>query len=353
MDTTTALSSQYSDIAYDYDDSSIKTYLKLQMFHINRFREELDSITSVVAKENMPEEHIPFLKKLISYERKNAYNYSKSTYKPICGIMIELLLPRKVDTMKKKANLAFSFMKKMNPIGYQIPWIAYEIKKGSAVYLRLLFSEREFLNKAQKKRYNRNYYDKNGVITHKKGDLILDKHGNTISETVLWSNKVRLISFNRKQFKKLIFQLTEKFIESCKKILNKIETRFRIKQKTAKAKWHFYNRACVTEINTTKQHIEFMCNYAVQINSTTAEAPWYEEQRGKSIPIPKKKEITALFHKYKARFEKGYFHDDKDTMRKISYRGVALPLLKENLEILRAEFKQELSALVPTVYKSV
>lgn len=343
-----------SDIALDYDDSEhAKTYVRVQMLHINGFRRELDKIYNVIMSSNMPEQHaeqIDFLKRLLKYEKEHQYNYDKSSYKAICGIQLELLLPRKIHTINQKRKLVQRFMRKINPIGYKLPTIAYEEKRGSAGYIKILLSEREFIDHIEAKTYSRNYYDKQGNITRKKGDVMLDKQGNEIKHHVLWSKKTRLFTISKQNFQRITQQLVDHYIEAVKSILNKINTRFRIKKKAARGQWHYFNRKVCMEINLAKQYIEFYCNHAAFKQKENNQNAWYEDHRGKAMPVPKIKEIISLFHKFKKRFEKQSFHDKDGTLRSIAYRHVPLPELQQNLDILKTEFKSELIAIIPNAF---
>lgn len=347
------LSLKYGDIAIDFDDNdSVKTYVRFSMFHINRFRSEIDNIKEIICFQNMPDtEQLKFLKSLVSYERKHRYNYAKKTaYKTICGINIELLLPRGIAGKADKIKVAQRFMRKINPLSYRIPWIAYEEKRGTATILKILLSEREFLeNHEETKVYSRNYYDRSGNITHRKGEPVL-KAGKPVKVKVLWSNKVRIFAFNKTYFKRLVGQLINHYIEVVKCILQKINVRFRIKQRTAKAKWHYYNRTVCMEINTMKQYVEFHCNYAVYLQREKSQNPYVEDYLERMIPVPKLKDITNVFHKYKARFDNEMFHDELGELHKIAYRQVPLPKLRKNLDILKREFRKELIQIVPKAF---
>lgn len=346
------LSLKYGDIAIDFDDkSSVKTYVRISMLHINRFRSEINNIQDIVCYQNMPDqEQQKFLKSLVSYEKKHKYNYAKTTtYKTIAGICIELLLPRGIKSKDDKVKVAMRYMAKVNPLSYRIPWVAYEEQRGSATILKILLSEREYLNHEETKVYNRNYYDQHGNITHRKGDPVL-KAGKPVKVTVLWSNKVRIFTFNKVYFKRMVTQMISEYISVIKSILHKINVRFRLKQRTAKAKWHYYNRTTCIEINTIKQYIAFHCNYAVYLQKDASRRPALEDYLEKDIPVPKLKEIIAIFHKYKSRFDKELFHDKNGCIRKISYKQVPLPDLKSNLDVLKQEFKQDLIQVVPKAF---
>lgn len=346
------LSLKYGDIAIDFDDKeSVKTYVRFSMLHINRFRQEIDNIKEIVCYQNMPDtEQLRFLKSLVSYERKHRYKYAKeTTYKTICGINIELLLPRSITKRVDKIKVAERFMKKINPLAYRIPWIAYEETRGSATILKILLSEREFLDHEETKVYSRNYYDRSGNITHRKGDPVL-KAGKPVKVKVLWSNKMRIFAFNKAYFKRLVGQLINHYIEVVKSILQKINVRFRIKQRTAKAKWHYYNRTVCMEINAMKQYVEFHCNYAVYLQREKSKNPYVEDYLERMIPVPKLKDIINVFHKYKARFDKGMFHDEQGEAYKIAYKQVPLPALRKNLDILKSEFRKELMQIVPKAF---
>lgn len=344
------LTSTYGDIAYDMDDQSIKTYVRFQALHQNAFKYEIDNIQSVVTMDNIPnDEYRKFFLKLLRYEKQHEYNYTK-TYKAICGIKIELLLPRRITSNTQKIKLVKSYMTRLNPIGYKIPWIAYTVKRGSATYMIVLMSEREYIDRNQPKIYNRNYYDRNGNLTHKKGDPML-KHGKPLMEHTLWSNKVRLFTYSRASFQKLVTDLIDKYVSIVKTLLNHIETRFRLKQKNVREKWHFFNRKVCLEINDMKKYIEFHCNYALSLQKDSSTTPWLEEHRARSAPVAHMKELTTIFHKYKARFEKECFHDHQGVMRKIAYHKVPLDQLQENLSILKKEFKQELGLLIPKAFQ--
>lgn len=347
------LSIKYGDIAIDIDDNSVKSYLKFQMLHLNRFRQEIKEITDVVDKDNMPDDYSKFLRSLAKYEYQHQYKYDKSTYKTICAARIELLLPRKIKNLSQKKVLLRKFINAINPIDYRLPWIAYEITRGTAKLLVILISEREFIDREDYKVYNRNYYDANGVVTHKKGEIMHDKKGKPIKTHTLWSNKVRIFSFSRSQFKRLIQDLMDKYIIAIKQVIKKISKRFCIKKKNAKAKWHYYNRKCIYEINTLKQYIEFHCNYAMSLQREIVYDPHMEDVTARAAPTPKANEIIALFHKYKARFEKNSFHDKKGLLRAIPYKRLSLPTLQDNLSILKDEFRSELASIVPTVFKSI
>ncbi len=349
--TVMQMNNYISDIAFDFDDiKQIKTYVKVLMLHINGFRRELNRVNNIILSYNLPDnpsEQISFLKQLSNYEKEHEYNYSNSTYKAICGIQLELLLPRKIRTVNQKRKLINRFIKRINPIGYKIPILAYEEKRGSASYIKILLNEREFINHTEAKTYDRNYYDKHGNITHKKGEIMLDKNGNQVMQHVLWSKKTRLFTINKQNFKRITQQLIDHYVEAVKSIIDKINTRFRIRKKAAKGQWHYFNRKVCTEINVTKQYVEFYCNHAVMKQKQAHQNPWYEQHRGKAAPVPKIKEIIALFHKFKNRFEKQSFHDKDGILRNIAYKHVPLPELQQNLDILKQEFKNELVSIIP------
>lgn len=343
------------DIAIDFDDNRVKTYVRITMVHVDGLNREIRRINNVLMYSNMPDslsEQLAFLKKLAKYEKEHGYHYDKSMYKTIGGVKIELLLPRTLRTMEKKRRLLHRFMKKVNPIGFAIPWIAYEESRGTAKYINILLSEREYLDHTEMKRYNRNYYDREGKVTHKKGDVIYDKKGSPIKEHVLFGKKCRLFCFRKQAFRRMVQQLVDQYVEALKSVLVRIGTRFVIKKKTAKGQWHYFNRKVCQEINIMKQYVEFYCNYAVALMRDPAADRMMEEYRGRAAPIPKLKEIMAVFYKYKKRFEKESFHDSSGRLRQIAYKQVCLPTLETNLEILKKEFRQDLIAIVPKVFQS-
>lgn len=342
------------DIAISFDDCKVKTYVRIDMLHINGFSKEIRCINGVIASACMPEDlksQLAFLRKLAKYEKKHQYQYDKSTYKTISGVKIELLLPRKIISLEQKRKLIHRFMTKVNPIGYKIPWIAYEVKRGTAMYITVLLSEREYLDHTQSRCYNRNYYDANGNVTHKKGEIMLDKQGKQIEEHVLFSNKVRLFCFNKLTFKRMVAQLVDHYVQAVKSVLEHIHTKFVIKKKTARGRWHYFNRKVCQEINMMKQYVEFYCNRAVSLMKDMDLDRWMEEYRGRAAPVPKMKEIMAVFHKFKKRFEKESFHDTSGVMRKIAYKRVSLPVLQENLDVLKKEFMHELVCIVPAIFQ--
>lgn len=343
------------DIAIDFDDNRVKTYVRITMVHVDGLNREIRRINNVLMYSNMPDslsEQLAFLKKLAKYEKEHGYHYDKSAYKTIGCVKIELLLPRSLRTMEKKRRLVHRFMKMVNPIGFALPWIAYEESRGTAKYINIILSEREYLNHTEMKRYNRNYYDRKGNVTHKKGDVIYDKVGNPIKEHVLFGKKCRLFCFRKQAFGRMVKQLVDQYVEALRSVLIRIKTRFVIKKKTAKGQWHYFNRKVCQEINIMKQYVEFYCNYAVALMRDPDADRMMEEYRGRSAPIPKLKEIMAVFYKYKKRFEKESFHDSSGRLRKIAYKRISLPTLESNLDILKKEFRQELIAIVPKVFQS-
>lgn len=343
------------DIAVNYDDNRVKTYVRITMLHLNALKSEIRHINNVLMHAQMPDtltEQRAFLKALAAYEKEHGYHYDKSTYQTIGAIKIELLLPRKLRSMEQKRRVIYRFMRKVNPTGYAIPWIAYEESRGTAKYITILLSEREYLDHTELKRYNRNYYDAEGNITHKKGDVIHDKEGKPMNKHVLFGKKCRLFSFRKHTFKRMIGQLIDQYVEALKSVLERLSKRFVIKKKTAKGRWHYFNRKVCQEINIMKQYVEFYCNYAVTLMKDPDTEIVMEEYRGRAAPVPKLKEIMAVFYKYKARFEKESFHDSSGNLRKIAYKHVNLPTLEANLDILKKEFRQELTMIVPNLFKS-
>lgn len=343
------------DIAIDFDEQSVKTYVRISMLHINALKREIRYINNVLMSDNMPDtltDQQAFFKKLAVYEEHHGYQYTaKSTYKTIGAIKIELLLPRKLRSVVQKRKVIHRFMKRVNPIGYAIPWTAYEKTRGTAHYINILLSEREYLDHVEVKRYNRNYRDQNGNITHKKGDIVRDKAGNPIKEHFLFGKKTRLFCFRKQSFGRMVKQLVDHYVAAVKSVLEKINTRFVIKKKTANGRWHYFNRKVCQEINVMKQYVEFYCNYAVLLMKNPDADLIMSEYRGRSAPVPKMKEIMSVFYKYKKRFEKESFHDSDGKLRKIAYKRVSLPTLETNLDILKREFQQELMAIVPKVFQ--
>lgn len=334
------LAEAYGDLAEDINKDEVNIYLRYHALHIDGFIKEVKTMKDPFYKVNMPSDHISFLKELLKYERTKQYKYEK-TYKTICAVRISLLLPRGVNTSAKKKALIKKYFNEINPLKSKLPMLAYEVTRGTATYIIMIISEREYLNLECVKRYNRNYTNKDGDITHKKGDPILDKAGNEIKQHILFSNKVRIFTFSG-TYDHFIADLKEKYLTSIKSVLKVIRHKFHIKTKTCKQQWHFYNRKVCLEINHAKKYIEYMCNHVLFKQYIKVKDDPYADRRGKAIPTPHYKEIESIFFKYYKRFEKEAFHDEQGLLRKIAYKRVELPELQKNLMDMIEEFKVEI-----------
>lgn len=351
---TTNLVNQYGDIAEDITTGNLKAYINFQLLHNNSLKKVLRDIKSfpIIMMENINEEYQIFFKKLIKYEKEHEYDYTgngktKKKYKSIYAVKLEILLPRKIKTKKQIKYFIRKFMLNLNPLGYKLPYLAYEVHRGDATYINILLSERQCFDHSEYVRYNRNYADKQGRITHKKGDLKLDAKGKKIKIYVQFSSKVRIFVLNRpfEHFMKILFQY---FKIAVRKIVRDIKIQFFIQIKKARGSWHYFNRQCILEINNAKRYIEYMCNYAVDLQRETV-IDYIMDEHIRSVPTPRYKEIQAIFMKYKKRFDKESYHDSTNTLRLIQYKGVPLNTLKRNIKDLIYMFEIEIKNIVPKI----
>lgn len=354
MNNLNTLTQTYGDIAINPYTGKLKAYIRFDLLHINGIRTLLRDIKSfpILMTRNIDKEYQIFFKELIKYEKEHEYKYKgsknkKKKYKTIYGVHLEILLPRKIESKEDKRHFVNKFMSLVNPIGYTIPWLAYEMQRGDASYINVLLSERECINHEEYIRYNRNYKLKTGEIVHKKGDIKLDSKGKKRKEFIQFSCKTRLFILDR-SFDQLMKKLFQNFKIAAVKIVRDIKIRFFLSVKSAKKGWHFFNKQCVMEVNHAKRYIEYMCNRAVDIQRDTV-IDYIHDDHIKNVPTPRYREIESIFMKYKKRFDKNEFHDDRGKARAIGYKDVALDDLKTNIKDLIQLFETEIKKIVPSI----
>ncbi|MEG0408924.1 MAG: hypothetical protein RR623_08630 [Bacilli bacterium] len=354
MNDLNKLTQTYGDVAIDKSTGELKSYIRLDLLYINGIRKILRDIKSypILITRNINKEYQIFFKELIKYEKENAYKYKnpksgKKKYKTIYGVHLDILLPRKLKLKADIRTFVNKFMSLVNPIGYNIPWIAYEVKRGDARYINILLSERECIEHEEYIYYDRNYKLKTGEIVHAKGDIKMDSKGNKRKKTVQFSNKTRLFILDR-PFEQLRNKLFQHFKIAAIKIVRDIKIRFFLRVKSARKGWHFFNKQCVLEVNHAKRYIEYMCNRAVDIQRESV-LDYIHNDYIKNVPTPKYREIEAVFMKYKKRFDKNEFHDDSNVVRAIGYKNVALDDLKANIKDLILLFDTEIKKIVPSI----
>lgn len=352
MNTLTELTKKYGDIAYDPINGELKGFINFQLLHLNAFRRELKLMKEekLVYKENVGDEPFKFFKKLISYEKEHEYKYGKeSGYKTIYGVRIQILLPKKVKSDNEIKKLISRFMFELNPLSYDLPYAAFLIQRGAGKYIEILLSEREVIDKMEVVRFNRDYYGKDGILIHKRGDAKRDKQGKIIKHHVMFSSKKRLITLDR-PMKKIRQKLMRMLLRSVKSILQHIKLRMFLKIKKPRKSWHYYNRQCLLEINHAKRYIEYMCNYAADLKKQDV-LDLEHDYPYRNIPIPQYEEIRKIFMSYKARFDKGCFHDSEGSTYRIKPKGVPYDELRNNIARLIQMFEKEIRVIVPNAYE--
>ncbi|MEQ3257468.1 hypothetical protein AAA151_24700, partial [[Clostridium] innocuum] len=141
-------------------------------------------------------------------------------------------------------------------------------------------------------------------------------------------------------------RLMRMLLQSVRTILQHIKLRMFLKIQKPGRSWHYYNRQCVLEVNQAKRYIEYMCNHAAEVKKE--EIRDLEEARPyQNIPIPGYREIKTIFMRYKARFEKGCFHDGDGNRYRIRAKGVPYDELRANITELIRIFEEELRGIVP------
>ncbi len=348
MNTLTELTKKYGDIAYDPATGEAKGYINFQFLHKTALQRELRLMKKerLIQKGNIDEDPFRFFRKLIRFETDHAYRYEKkSGYKTIYAIRLQILLPKKIRKDSEIKKLISRFMTHLNPLSYDLPYAAFFLQKGNGRYIELILSEREVVDRMEIVRYARDYHNKDGVLIHKRGEAKRDGEGKIIKKHVMFSNKRRLFTLDR-PMEKQRQRLMRMLLQSVRTILQHIKLRMFLKIQKPGRSWHYYNRQCVLEVNHAKRYIEYMCNHAAEIKKE--EIRDLEEARPyQNIPIPGYREIKTVFMRYKARFEKGCFHDRDGNRYRIRARGVPYDELRSNITELIRMFEEELRGIVP------
>lgn len=344
------LMKEYGDIAYDPSTGEMKGYVSFQLLHVNAIRKELKELSAcrLILKDNIEADPFTFFKELIKFERDHEYRYQKkSGYKTIYGVKIEILLPKKIKKDSEMKKLVSRFMTELNPLAYDLPYAAFFVQRGNGRYIEIMMSEREVVKRIEIVRYTRNYKSKDGTLIHKRGEPKLNADGKPLKQYVNFSGKKRIFVLDRpmeKIRKKLLRMLSRAF----RTLLQHIKLRMFLKIRKPRKSWHYFNRQCLLEINHAKRYIEYMCNYAADIQKKEI-LDLEHDQPYRNIPIPKYKEIKTVFMKYKARFEKNSYHDAAGNVFNINSRNVPYNELKENIERLIQMFQMEMRQIVPSI----
>lgn len=351
MSTLAELAKKYGDIAYNPVTGELKGFVNFQLLHMNALRHELKLMKSekLVLKENINDDPFLFFKNLIRFEKEHEYKYAKkSGYKTIYGVRVQILLPKKIKKDSDIKKLIYRFMTELNPLSYNLPYAAFLLNKGNGRYVEIILSEREVVDRTETVRYNRDYRSKDGILLHKRGDAKRDKKGKIIKQHVMFSSKKRLFVLDR-PMNKIRQKLMRMLLQAVRSILRHIKLRMFLKIQKPKKSWHYYNRQCVLEVNHAKRYIEYMCNYAADIKKQEV-MDLEHDQPYRNIPIPRYSDIKKIFMSYKARFDKGCFHDEEGNIFYIKCKGVPYDELRKNIQHLIVMFEKEIRNIVPQVY---
>lgn len=351
-----SLAKQYSDLSICNETNEVKCFIKFHLLHENAMRKEIENLKShtILNVCNIDKKPADFFNTLIKYEKKHAYKYSgdngKKKYKTIYAVKIVLLLPKTIKKNSEIKELAAYFVSSINNANFKLPWVTYTTIHGEGLYLNILLSERECIGHYEHIKYNRNYYAKDGTLLHAKNEIKIDKNGKKIKEFVQFSSKRRIFILDQ-SIEKIRGNLINHFFIALKRCKRKIEFRFVIQKKKVNRFWHYFNRKAVDLIYQASSFIEFICNYAVDLQRDKIKNLLEDPHRFKSPPIPMYDEIKKVFFKYKTRLSKHEFHDQSGIIRKINYKHIPLNELRENIDVFIQMFKTEIETIIPGLFR--
>lgn len=355
----------YDSLVIDREEHNQGIYIRYTPLHKESFcsyiKDTSFSFTSLpMAQEKFTKYYLEFMNAYTSQKRNTRY-----------GVLVTIAYPKLLKDIRKRKKFVDNFVRDICGRNVDVPYFVEHVIQGGCEYAKITVIERIFLGVQKWKIHKRDMFidtrtckwaarscpDEYRKQVCKAGARVVDKHGNNIPGTAVFSNTLRIFSFAKDQATKrnlwdeFIGKLKQIYINTLLNVCQKVQAvkgGKRLHKTRNKPEYHRYVKRRIAALNYAKQVIEYTTNYLLQ-SECEHDVEYQPYNHGKD-PITKHtdkyKKIISVFMKYKERFKKKKFHDKEGLVYKIDYYDLRVDELDRSVDKLLRLFFDDLSALL-------
>lgn len=355
----------YESIVIDDEKRNTGVYMRYEALHKGDFLEYVNN--AVFSYVSLPFDQQEFITQYMEFMECYTSRIRNTRY----AVSVIIAYPL---TMKDK-NIRKKFIKRLVQdicgIDVNVPYFVENFAQGCCEYARITMIERIYLGRERWKIHKKDIYidSRTGKFASSScpkefkikkcsaGSPVLDKNGEKVPGTVVFSNSLRIFSFakdpvsKRNKWEEFIFKLKQIYINTVLVICEKVQAvkhGKRLHKTTNKPTYHRYVKRRIAAINYAKQCVEYMINYLLQ-NECEKDVIYHPYNPVKDDIVKHSErytKIVSIFHKYKERFKKKSFHDEDGNEYELDYYNQRVDILDKNIEKLLDNFFKDISGIM-------
>lgn len=305
------------------------------------------------------DEYLEYMENYCSKQRNTRY-----------AIQLKILYPKKIESVNERKQFVKQFVMTLCGLKKPLPYYVENYRQGNGSYAKITIIDRMYLGRKQWMIYKKDVWidSRTGKFPSqdcpaeyrklkcKAGDYRLDKDGNRIPSSAVFSNSLRIFVYGkemetgRNKWIEFLWMLRQKFLDTVLKVCGKtdvVKKGKRLHKTECKPEYHRYVRRRISAINFAKQTVEYTTNYLLKkfCMDDIVYTPYNTAKDDRVIHSEAYKKVLSIFYKYKTRFKNGCFHDQDGNLYQIDYYKQNVYELDCSIQSLLDQFFSDIQAL--------